>query len=294
MKRLDHLREQLSERDLAILIDLQQFRLLTTPQIRRLHFTTGHQTIGAATRACTRVLTRLRAHGLIASLNRRIGGVRRGSASQTWQLAATGDWVLRQFRGSGHRRRYHEPSTLFIKHTLAVAELGVLLREAHERKAIELVELKVEGQAHRTFVGRNGVKDVLKPDLRAITATADFEHHWLIEADRDKEHEPHLLRKLAAYHRYFNSGRYQAEYGLFPSVLWVVPGQARAEQLAALIESTDPLPHELFEICTFGEFIDFVVLRTAGRESLSLPGILESAAGQQSGGRGTPAELPFD
>ncbi|WP_280407083.1 replication-relaxation family protein [Nocardia brasiliensis] len=294
MKRVDHLREQLSERDLAILTDLQQFRLLTTPQIRRLRFTARHQTVGAATRACTRVLTRLRSHGLISPLTRRIGGVRRGSASQTWQLAATGDWLLRQVRGTGYRRRYHEPSTLFIKHTLAVAELGVLLREAHERRAIELVELAVEGQAHRTFVGRNGVKDVLKPDLHAITATADFEHHWMIEADRNKEHEPHLLRKLTAYHRYFNSGRYQAEHGLFPSVLWVVPSQDRADQLAGLIESDEALPHELFEICTFVEFIDFVVLRTTGRESLSLPGILESTADQQSEGRGTPAEIPFD
>ncbi|WP_433576809.1 replication-relaxation family protein [Nocardia brasiliensis] len=280
MKRVDRLRDQLSDRDLAILADVQLFRLLTTSQIRRLHFTTGHQTTGAATRACTRVLTRLRGHGLISTLTRRIGGVRQGSTSLTWQLAATGDWLLRQLHGNAYRRRYHEPSPEFVKHTLAVSELGVQLRETAARETVELVGLAIEGGAHRAFLGSDGTKETLKPDLYAITATTDFESHWLIEADRAKEHSPHLLRKLAAYRRYFNSGRYQAEYGLFPSVLWVVPDDNRRRQLAALIES-ESLPSQLFQICTFDEFIDLVVSKTVGVESLPLPGILESTVEHQ-------------
>ncbi|MCX4098059.1 replication-relaxation family protein [Nocardia sp. alder85J] len=275
MKQLDLLRERLSDRDIAILRDVELFRLLTTRQLRRLHFTTGHQTIDAATRACTRVLKRLRDHDLIVPLRRRIGGVRQGSAGLTWQLDTMGERLLRYLSQQGHRRRYREPSKQFIDHTLAVAGLGVDLREAEERGRIELVELAVEGTAYRSFVGAHGAKETLKPDLHAITATEDFESHWLIEADRGSEHSPHLLRKLNAYYRYLKTGRYQAEHGLFPSVLWVVPDDARRSELATLIGS-EPLPQDLFQICTFDGFIDFVIAKTLGVESLPLPGVLDS------------------
>ena len=276
MRQLDELREQLSDRDLAILADVERFRLLTTAQIRRLHFTTGHDTIGAATRACTRVLMRLRGHGLISPLARRIGGVRRGSASMTWQLASGGERLLRHLYERPYRRRYREPSYEFADHTLAVAELGVQLSEADRRGTLELVELAIEGPAYRSFLGPHGAKETLKPDSYAITATADFESHWLIEADRAREHTPHLLRKLNAYYRYFKSGRYQAEHGLFPSVLWVVPDGGRVRQLSRLIASAEPLPPDLFQICTFDGFLNFVIAKTLGVESLPLPGVLES------------------
>ena len=72
---------RLSERDVAVLEALRAHRLLTTAFIRRLHFAYGHATIGAASGAAMRVLTRLEAHGLVARLTRRIGGVRSGSTS---------------------------------------------------------------------------------------------------------------------------------------------------------------------------------------------------------------------
>ncbi len=291
MIQLDQLREQLSERDVAILTDIERFRLLKTPQIRRLHFTAGHDTISAATRACTRVLTRLRGHDLISPLERRIGGVRQGSASLTWQLASTGERFLRHLYKRQYRRRYREPSHEFADHTLTVAELGVQLSEADRHGTIELIELAIEGPAYRSFIGSHGAKETLKPDLYAITATADFEHHWQIEADRGREHGPHLLRKLNAYHRYFKSGRYQAEHGLFPSVLWVVPDDGRAHQLSRLI-TDEALPPNLFQICTFGEFIDLVVSKTVGVESLPLPGILEATEDQPSALPCNPAECP--
>ena len=230
-KVLDQLREQLSDRDLHILHDVERFRLLTTQHIRRLHFTSGHATVSAATRASTRVLTRLKDHGLIATLRRRIGGVRQGSASLTWQLGATGDRLLRHLRDDRYRRRFVEPSIEFSQHTLLVAELGVQLREADERGPIDLTGLAVERLAHRSFVGAYGAQEWLKPDLHAITAGTEYEHHWFIEADRAREHTPHLLRKLVAYQRYMQSGRYQADHGLFPSVLWVVPDSGRAAQI---------------------------------------------------------------
>lgn len=64
---------------------------------------------------------------LIARLGRRIGGVRAGSSGITWQLASTGERLLRRLHGETKRRRYVEPSAAFVKHTLAVAELAIQL-----------------------------------------------------------------------------------------------------------------------------------------------------------------------
>ncbi|CAM4364785.1 replication-relaxation family protein [Nocardia ninae] len=268
-RQLAALHERLSARDIAILRDIERFRLLTTRQIQRLHFATGHASIGAATRACTRVLSRLSADNLIAALNdqkRRRGGARRGSDQLVWQLAARGDLLLRHTRAGGYRKRYTAPSSEFVHHTLMVSELGVVLHEAAARGEIELIKLAVEGAAHQYYVGRHGAKSALKPDLHAITAGPEFEHHWFIEADRGTERGPHLLRKLTAYSQYFNTGRYQAEHGLFPSVLWVVPDVGRGRQLARLIEATPSIQAEIFQVCTRDGFIEHVVRKTLSEE----------------------------
>ncbi len=279
-RQLAALREQLPSRDLAILGDLERFRLLTTRQLQRLHFAAGHASLGAATKACTRVLGRLGSHRLIQALNeeqRRKGGARRGSDQLIWQLTGRGDRLLRSLGGDGHRKRYISPSSEFVKHTLLVSELGVVLRETATRAPFELVELAVEGLAHRAFVGRHGVKQTLKPDLYAITAGDEYEHHWFIEADRDTERGPHIERKLDAYHKYFSTGRYQAEYGLFPYVLWVVPDTRRGQQLARLISAAKSLRTEIFQVCTVADFIDHIVSKTLDAEAVPLPGIFKPA-----------------
>ncbi|WP_254205849.1 replication-relaxation family protein [Nocardia alni] len=203
-RQLAALREELSVRDLAILEDVERFRLLTTRHIQRLHFDhSRHATLGAATKACMRVLIRLSGtHNLVVALNeqkRRRGGARRGSEQLIWQLASRGEALLRHARGGEGRRRYMSPSHEFVKHTLEVSSLGVLLREAEQRREIEIVELAVEGLAYRYYVGRQGSRQSLEPDLYAITAGDEYEHHWFIEADCGTERGPHLQRKLDAY-----------------------------------------------------------------------------------------------
>src|SRR4051812_12003724 len=94
-KDIAALLDQLSQRDLAVLTSLRTYRLLTTAHIRRLHFGHGHATLGAASGATMRVLTRLEHYSLIARLGRRIGGVRAGSSGITWHLGATGERLLR-------------------------------------------------------------------------------------------------------------------------------------------------------------------------------------------------------
>ncbi|MFM9877872.1 MAG: replication-relaxation family protein, partial [Rhodoglobus sp.] len=120
----------LTDRDLALLQDVEQFRLLSTRQIQRLHFGIGHATISAATRGTVRVLGRLEDRGFVVRLERRIGGIKHGSSGNVWQLSATGERLLRALRGDGARRRFVEPGAPFTDHTLEVADLAVRLREA--------------------------------------------------------------------------------------------------------------------------------------------------------------------
>src|SRR5262245_41408614 len=110
---------RLSERDIGILQALRTHRLLSTVMIQRLHFARGHATPAAAAGATMRGLTRLTEQGLVARLERRIGGVRAGSSGIVWQLGSTGERLLRTMHGEKHRRRYVEPTPAFAAHTLA-------------------------------------------------------------------------------------------------------------------------------------------------------------------------------
>ena len=250
--------QRLSERDIGVLESLRAHRLLSTAHIRRLHFGQGHATIGAASGATMRVLTRLEAHHLIQRLERRIGGVRKGSSGITWQLGATGETLLRTMHGEKRRRRYQEPSSMFTAHTLAVAELAVELHERARADAIELISLDTEPSCWRSLVGPHGTAEWLKPDLHAVTASDEYEDHWFIEADLASEHPPVVIRKAKIYQRYAATGAYQARHGLFPAVAWVVPDTARREALQAALAADRAIQPELFRVVTTDEFAELV------------------------------------
>jgi hypothetical protein len=245
---------QLSTRDIAILESLRSYRLVTTAQIRRLHFAQGHASLSAAAGAVMRVLTRLEAHDLVARLARRIGGVRAGSSGITWQLGAVGERLLRTMHGEKQRRRYIEPSPAFAAHTLAVAELAIELHELQDEGVLELVKLDTEPSCWQSFVGPHGTFEWLKPDLYAVTATGDYEDHWFIEADLATEHPPVVVRKAKVYQRYAATGGHQARHGLFPAVIWVVPDTARQGAIEAPLSADRAIQPGLFRVVTTVDF----------------------------------------
>jgi len=254
--RVEQILDQLTERDLAILHSVEKYRLLSTRQLQRLHFAVGseHASQVAATRACTRVLGRLHSHRLLAHLERRIGGVRSGSAGYVWRLAAPGDRLVRHLRGEPGRRRFIEPSQRFAAHTLAVAEVAVRLHEAAKIGAFELVQIDTEPTNWRRFLGLHGGVETLKPDLHVITHSQDYEDHWFLEIDLGTEHAPTIGRKCRLYGRYAQTGRYQAEWGLFPAVAWIAPDKARVGVIEAAIAQEANLQTELFQVVSRDEF----------------------------------------
>lgn len=242
---------RLTPRDLDVLDDIERFRLLSTRLIQRLHFPVGaegHLTTGGATKAAMRVLTRLKDHGVIDHLERRIGGVRHGSQGYVWQLTSTGANVQRVRRGETRRRRYVEPSALFADHTLAVAETATTIRELARDGHLEVLALEAEPSCWREFVGAHGIALTLKPDLHTVTATGPYEDHLYIEVDQGSEHLPQILRKCRTYVAYHATGIEQQRTGVFPAVLWLAPDEVRARQLRRAIRDDTRLPDSLFHV----------------------------------------------
>jgi hypothetical protein len=253
--------DELSERDLAILRSLRGHRLVTTTQLRRLHLPTDSPDTRSATRLTQRVLTRLEGRRLIARLYQRIGGVRRGADSIVWQLAATGDRLLSAMDGD-KRRRYLEPRRAFIKHTVAVTELAVQLREAVRAGQLDQVDLTPEPDNWHRFVGQHAQPETLKPDLAAIAVTDDYEDHWLLERDLASEHPTVVVRKAYVYERFVASGAYQDQHGVVPAVLWVVPSSERKETLQRALGRARDLTPGMHRVVTDADFLPTVLAGT--------------------------------
>lgn len=248
--RLLLLRAELSPRDDDILNFLNRHRYATTTQLRDVFFA-EHATPTAGTRACIRVLHRLLHHRLVARLERRVGGSVRGSAASIWYLDAPGERLTRP--EGARRRRFAAVSTPFLTHTLAVTEAHVALVRHARTGAFAIERIDVEPDSWRPFLTRAGTSTILKPDLYAYLATPDFDDHWYLEIDLGTESIPVLLGKCRVYAAYKATGRAQAEHGVFPRALWLLPTHARVDRLRAAIQAAPDLDDRLFVCATTGQ-----------------------------------------
>ncbi|MCU1580043.1 MAG: hypothetical protein JWP19_2247 [Rhodoglobus sp.] len=250
------LREMLTERDLAVLVDVDRFRLLSTRQIQRLHFT-DHATGQAATRATHRVLQRLESHRVLARLERRVGGPQRGSAAALWQLGPRGIEALRP--DAIKRGKVREPTSgLFVHHTTEVAEAAVEIIERAQTSGLDLLKLNPEQHAWVQFLGQHGQAEWLRPDLYVVAASQDYEQHTFLEVDRATEHGPQILRKCHVYARFAAVGAAERFAGLMPRVLWVVPDKRRQGLVRRLIDGDAQLPEGLFVVTTAEGALDLI------------------------------------
>lgn len=239
-------RERLSARDLAIVRQVGELRLMSARQIEALHFA-EHETEAAAMRARQRVVARLVRDGLLVALERRIGGVRAGSAGLVLALGPLGQRVLGL---DGPRRRAHEPGWRFADHTLAVAQLVVDVSVAARRGGLELLAWQAEPVCWREFT-RLGGRQVLRPDAFLALGVGSYELRWFIEVDRGSESLPVVVRKCRLYGDYYQVGIEQARGGgVFPRVCWVVPDEVRAERVRRAIARDRQLPAGLFVVTT--------------------------------------------
>ncbi len=247
---LQQIASRLSDRDRDILESLFDLRYLTTNQIKRLYF---DQSIASSAthRATNRALNKLNGFGLIHSLERRIGGVRAGSASYVWCLRPAGFRLLdlsHKASISRSRKRDFEPSRSFLEHHLAISELyiQIILLERITNN-LEIKKIETEPDCWRTYIGDSGSITYLKPDLHAVTLTDSFEDHWFFEIDLATESPCRIAHKCQQYHRYYQSGTEQRKHNIFPMVVWIAPNQKRADSLKHHIkEELTPKQRSLF------------------------------------------------
>jgi hypothetical protein len=241
------LREILSPRDLAVLDQVRDLRLMSGAQIAAVHFPpTDHESADAAARASRRVLHRLIRDGLLVRLDRRVGGIRGGSSAFIYAASEVGYRVL---DGDGPRRRFKEPSATFVRHTLAITQLVVDLIERQRSKTIEILRLETEPRCWRSFTAAAS-REIVRPDLFVAVGVGDFEHHWFVEMDLGTETMHRRLTKCKQYEQYYRSGNEQAEHDLFPRVLWIVPNQRLANGLFHDITRSRGLTDGVFAVAT--------------------------------------------
>jgi|tagenome__1003787_1003787.scaffolds.fasta_scaffold20778734_1 hypothetical protein len=221
---LERLGRELSGRDWAVLHDVDRCRLMTGRQLQQLHVGDDE----TAARASRRLLARLVRHGLLARLDRRIGGLRAGSAGYVYGLGPAG---FRLLHPGASRRRLHEVRDGFLQHTLALADLYLQLRQAEQQGRLDLLTLETEPRAWR----RMSDGDWLKPDLHAVIGLGEEALHVFVELDQGTEHRPTLLTKLRQYERAYR-GEVDGD-GVFPRVIWLVPDAGRAAQLRQLLQA---------------------------------------------------------
>jgi hypothetical protein len=244
---LDELRDELSGRDVAIVGQVADLRLMSARQIEAVHFSADeHANADAAARACRRSLERLTRERLIIRIERRIGGVRAGSRSYVYALGPVGHRVLAL---SSPRPRYREPSTTFIRHTLAVAQLVVDVTVAARSGSFDLLVCQTEPRCWRQFSSAGGIT-VLRPDLFLSLGVGEYERRFFVEVDQGTEHLPALIRKCRLYESYYRSGTEQAAHDVFPRVAWVVPDERRMARLRKAISTDRHLTDAVFSVST--------------------------------------------
>lgn len=245
---LARLRNQLSERDLAILHSVAELKFVTARQLQAIHFDGQHQTELTAARTSRRVLERLSELGVLRRLDRVIGGIRAGSGSFVYGLGPAGHRLLDDGRS---RHGFREPSAGFLDHTLAVAGVVATVVAAAREGQLQLLRYETEPDCWRSLAGY-GATATLRPDLLLVLARGDMEWHWFVEVDLGSEHGPTIARKCREYLRYYQTGEEQRHSGIFPRVAWLTTTSQRAERLRGIAaEVSGDLP--LFTVGLLGQ-----------------------------------------
>jgi Replication-relaxation len=259
-------RTSLSERDSAIIDDLDRVRLLTARQVERLHFSEGSALTQA--RRARRTLERLTRDDVLHRFQRQIGGVRAGSAGYVYGLSGLGQRLAEGAgpAGGDRNRRPWEPSGQFMQHVLAVSELYVALRQAETEKHLDLLTFDAEPASWRWDTNSRGTS--VKPDAFISVGVGRYEELRFVEVDLATESRTIITRKAKAYVDYWQSGAEQQASGAFPSVLFMAE---TAERVDALVRVLSGLPADTGQLFQVGLLANVVGL-IRGSDEAQAPG----------------------
>jgi Replication-relaxation len=191
------LARELPARHTTPLPHLARVRLLTGAHLDRLlaHPETTPETTARHRR---RIMTRLHNLGLVTTLERKIGGVRAGSAGHIYTLTPLGHRVLAALHNQPcppHIKKPATPGTLFLAHTLAISDIYVRLIEASRHHTVTMPSFVTEPACWQP----TGHGTYLKPDAYCVLSTTTHQDCWWLEIDQNTEPLPRIERKCRAY-----------------------------------------------------------------------------------------------
>ena len=245
--RLTSVLAELTPDDRRIVDAVSTVRLARTTQLQRLLGVEGQSSV----RAFRRRLNQLTELGVLARLERRVGGRKSGSSSYVYGLGLAGHRIANP---DARARTPWTPRASWLGHALLVSELYVRLVEAKRLGRCALLGFAAEPRCWRTF-SDGYVQAVLKPDSFVRLGIGDIEAHYFVEIDRGTESPNTLASKFAVYRRYWLTGQEQARHGVFPSVLWVVPDDQRKGVVVDVAGRQPPDSWELHAVTTFEDAI---------------------------------------
>jgi Replication-relaxation len=144
--RLRQLADELPDRYAAPLLHLSRARVLTGAQLDRL-LTEPDLSPDTADRVRRRIMTRLGELGLVATMARRVGGVRAESAGHVHVLTPAGyklAAVLTGMRTPRRVRHSRAPGPKFVNHAIDIAEIYDQLTESSPAGTFRVAEFVTE------------------------------------------------------------------------------------------------------------------------------------------------------
>ncbi|HEV7564376.1 MAG TPA: replication-relaxation family protein [Microbacteriaceae bacterium] len=252
--RLERIASEMTELDWSLLSFVATSRLATSKHLVCRFFTDDPKADPARARAGSRALKRLSDWRVLDPLpGRARGGVRGGSATLIYSVGVGGRKLLAR-RGL-HLRRLGAPGERHVNHVLACTGVVVDLCAADARGELDLIEVQQEPTCHRAFLGAWGARLWVRPDLFVRIGVGALEDRWFIEIDLATEHAGTLLAKAKRYLLHYRSGSEQAEFGVYPRVVWAVPDARRGGQVKEVQRHLPAEARKMFVACQLDELV---------------------------------------
>ena len=225
-------------------------RFATTTQLARLT-APEYASPASALRQTQRHLASLAQQRLLTSLERRVGGWQGGSAVTIWAATTRGHRLVAADEGEGEvprRQRPREVSTTFLDHLLAITEVRTSIEEAVRQEADTEAAVALEPDCWRTALSPSGQVQVLRPDLAVTITSPAYEDRYLVEVDRATENPGRVIATCWRYQEHQATTSQVGDDGVFPLVVWLVPGDRRRHRLERAIAHSSGLLRDLFRV----------------------------------------------
>ena len=245
-RRLRELEAELTARDRAIVEMVARLGLVTGQQVVRVHWPEASE---ADLRAGRRTLQRLTQWRVLARLERRQGGLGRGSTSWTYALDTAGQRLVASEAGTAPRRP-HLPRPAFWGHALLASEIYTRLAEATAGSDVQVAQWQGEPASWRRYGGAYGEQLLVKPDAFVEVDHPDFSDLFFVEVDTGSQSRTVIRTKIQSYQRLAASGVEQAaQGGVFPKVMVLT---TTTQRQALLVDVLGELPAEAWSLFGVG------------------------------------------